>query len=85
MAVAGQPEAAERVGRDEFEVLAVADLDHEAVGVLEEELVDGRPLLLVDGPLHVLDPHLLQPLLHRPHVLTLQPKLTARHTYAATT
>jgi hypothetical protein len=37
VAVAGQPQAAERTGGDELEVLVVADLDHEAVGVPEEE------------------------------------------------
>ena len=66
-----EPEASERAGGDELEVLTVADLDHEAIGVLEEELVDGRALLLVDGPLHVPD-HLTEPPLHDPHVLALE-------------
>jgi hypothetical protein len=72
VAVAGQPEAAEGAGGDELQVLAVADLDHEAVRVPEEELVDGRPFLLVDGPLHVPHAHLPQPPLHGAHVLALE-------------
>jgi hypothetical protein len=72
VAAAREPEASERAGGDELEVLAVADLDHEAVGVLEEELVDGRALLLVDGPLHVPDAHLPEPALHDSHVLALE-------------
>jgi hypothetical protein len=49
--------------RDDREVVAGADLDHEAVRVMEEDLVDMDTTLL-HPPLHVVDAHLLEPSLH---------------------
>ena len=57
--------------RDDGEVVAVADLDHEAVGVVEEDLVHVDAALL-HAALHVRDADLLQPPLHRHHALALQ-------------
>lgn len=54
------------------ELVAGADLDHEAVGVVEEELVHVDAALL-HAPLHVPDAQLLEPPLHRLHALTLHP------------
>lgn len=59
MPVEGELNLAQRAGRDELEVLAIADLDHELIGVGEEELVDGRPAhVVVHRPLRVLYTHL---------------------------
>jgi hypothetical protein len=52
------------------EVVAGADLDHEAVGVVEEELVDEDAALL-HALLHELDLHLLEPPHHRVNALAL--------------
>lgn len=61
---------------DNGEVIAVADLDHESVGVVEEELVDVYPSFL-HLLSHVLDPHLLQLLLHCSYALALYtPRIT---------
>jgi hypothetical protein len=56
--------------RDDGEVVAVAELDHEAVGVVEEDLVHVDAALL-HAPLHVRDARLLEPPLRRRHALAL--------------
>ena len=53
--------------RKDGEVLAVADLDHVAVGVVEEELVHDHSSLLHHRR-HVLDPYPIQLLHDQPHV-----------------
>lgn len=63
--------------RDDGEVVAVADFDHETVGVMEEELVYLDPAFFHHCP-HVLDLHFLQLFLHSPHALAL-PTLTKKH------
>lgn len=57
--------------RDDGEVVAVADFDHETVGVMEEELVYLDPAFFHHCP-HVLDLHFLQLFLHSPHALALE-------------
>lgn len=57
--------------RDDGEAVAVANLDHETVGVVEEELVHLDPPFLHSRP-HAVHPHLLQLLLHYPHALALE-------------
>lgn len=57
--------------RDDGEDVAVANLDHEPVRVVEEELFHLDPPFLYSVP-HVVDLHLLQLLLHRLHALGLQ-------------
>jgi len=56
---------------DNGEVIAVANLDHESVRIVEEELIDVNPSFLYLLP-QVLDPHILQLLLHCSHALTLE-------------
>ena len=60
------------------EVVAGADLDHEAVGVVEEELVHVDAALL-HAQLHVPDAQLLEPPLHRLHALALHVYMQGHH------
>ena len=39
VAIGGEPDFAKRTGRNKLQALAVADLDHELIWVVEEELV----------------------------------------------
>jgi hypothetical protein len=55
---------------DNGEVVASADLDHETVGVVEEELVNVDAALL-HPPMLVRDAHLLEPPLHHLQALAL--------------
>lgn len=72
VAIEGELDFTERTSRDELEILTITDLNHESVGVVEEELVYGSPVLVVfHCSFYVLYVELLQPYLHCLHVYTL--------------
>lgn len=66
------------VEHDHRDVLAIADLDHRTVGVVEEELIDGDATFH-HSAIHVPYLHLPQLLLHRFHAFALLMKDTSKN------